>query len=75
MHTPTAWLMLWVIGHDQQWGRRVQEGYDVLGGYMSPVHDSYAKKGLAPAWHRAAMCQLAAETSPIIMVGRMLFRL
>lgn len=47
----------------------MQEGYDVLGGYMSPVHDSYTKKGLAPAQHRTAMCQLAAETSPIIMVG------
>ena len=45
-----------------------QEGYDVLGAYMSPVHDAYAKKGLAPVAHRIAMCQLAAQTSPLIMV-------
>lgn len=46
----------------------MQEGYDVLGGYMSPVHDAYNKKGLAPAHHRVAMCQLAADTSSLIMV-------
>lgn len=40
----------------------------MLGGYMSPVHDAYNKKGLAPAHHRMAMCQLAADTSPLIMV-------
>ncbi|KAK9904145.1 hypothetical protein WJX75_005392 [Coccomyxa subellipsoidea] len=42
--------------------------YDVLGGYMSPVHTAYSKKGLAPAEHRVRMCELAAETSPLIMV-------
>ncbi|BDA45530.1 Nicotinamide/nicotinic acid mononucleotide adenylyltransferase [Coccomyxa sp. Obi] len=46
----------------------IKEGYDVLGGYMSPVHDAYNKKGLASAHHRVAMCQLAADTSPLIMV-------
>lgn len=46
----------------------MQAGYDVLGGYMSPVHDAYSKKDLAKAEHRVAMCQLAAETSPLIMV-------
>lgn len=46
----------------------IKEGYDVLGGYMSPVHDAYNKKGLAPAHHRVAMCQLAVDTSPLIMV-------
>ncbi len=47
----------------------LQAGYDVLGAYMSPVHDAYTKKGLAPVHHRIAMCQLAAQTSPLIMVG------
>lgn len=46
----------------------VQAGYDVLGGYMSPVNDAYHKKGLAPAQHRVEMCRLAAETSDIVMV-------
>lgn len=31
-----------------------QEGYDVLGGYMSPVGDAYSKPELAPARHRCA---------------------
>ncbi|XP_024387343.1 uncharacterized protein [Physcomitrium patens] len=44
------------------------EGYQVLGGYMSPVNDQYHKKGLAPAEHRIRMCQLAVADSPIIMV-------
>ncbi len=35
---------------------------------MSPVHDAYSKKGLAPAEHRVAMCELAADASPLIMV-------
>ena len=46
----------------------LQADYDVLGGYMSPVHTAYSKKGLAPAEHRVRMCELAAETSPLIMV-------
>jgi nicotinamide mononucleotide adenylyltransferase len=43
-------------------------GYEVLGGYISPVHDSYKKKGLAPAEHRVKMCNAAVETSDWIMV-------
>lgn len=46
----------------------LQAGYDVLGGYMSPVNDAYHKPGLLPAQHRVAMCQLAAAESDLIMV-------
>ena len=46
----------------------MQEGYDVLGGYMSPVNDAYAKPGLAPAKHRLRMAELAAASSSLIMV-------
>ncbi|CAL5228862.1 g12073 [Coccomyxa viridis] len=46
----------------------IKGGYDVLGGYMSPVNDAYSKKGLAPAQHRVEMCRLAAQTSDIAMV-------
>jgi nicotinamide mononucleotide adenylyltransferase len=35
---------------------------------MSPVNDAYGKRGLAAAEHRIAMCELAAQTSSIIMV-------
>ncbi|OAA42629.1 putative nicotinate-nucleotide adenylyltransferase [Metarhizium rileyi] len=45
------------------------EGFDVIGGYLSPVSDAYKKKGLAPAHHRIQMCELAAEnTSKWLMV-------
>ncbi|KJZ69344.1 hypothetical protein HIM_11266 [Hirsutella minnesotensis 3608] len=47
------------------------EGFEVIGGYLSPVADAYAakKKGLAPAHHRIRMCELAAEnTSKWLMV-------
>jgi len=42
--------------------------YSVVGGYISPVSDSYNKKGLESAQHRLAMCRLAASTSQWIMV-------
>jgi len=43
-------------------------GYEVIGGYFSPVADSYGKAGLVSAEHRIKMVQLAAETSEWIMV-------
>ena len=46
----------------------MQAGYDMLGGFMSPVNDAYQKKGLAPAQRRVEMCKLAADTSDIVMV-------
>lgn len=44
------------------------KGFHVVGGYMSPVNDAYQKKGLIPAEHRIAMCQLACKSSELIMV-------
>ncbi|KAG8423653.1 Nicotinamide/nicotinic acid mononucleotide adenylyltransferase 1 [Metarhizium acridum] len=45
------------------------EGFEVIGGYLSPVSDAYKKKGLAPAHHRIRMCEIAAEnTSKWLMV-------
>ena len=46
----------------------MQLGYDMLGGYMSPVNDAYQKKDLAPAQQRVEMCKLAAESSDTVMV-------
>lgn len=40
-----------------------QDGYDVLGCYMSPVNDAYWKQMLAPGRHRVRMCQLATADS------------
>ncbi|NWZ94911.1 NMNA3 adenylyltransferase, partial [Nesospiza acunhae] len=42
--------------------------YQVIEGIMSPVSDSYGKKGLVSARHRVAMARLALETSDWIRV-------
>ena len=44
------------------------EGYDVLGGLISPVHDAYGKAGLAPMADRLAMCSLAVASSDWVAV-------
>ncbi|XP_074302591.1 uncharacterized protein LOC141634263 isoform X2 [Silene latifolia] len=44
------------------------KGYHVIGAYMSPVNDAYAKKGLLSAEHRIHMCQLACRSSDFVMV-------
>ena len=43
-------------------------GFEVLGGYFSPVSDAYAKPGLAQWQHRVRMCELATEDSEWLMV-------
>lgn len=45
-----------------------QRGYSVWGSYLSPVHDSYGKPGLAASCHRLAMSEAAAAASPSVMV-------
>ncbi|CCF56094.1 hypothetical protein KAFR_0A06590 [Kazachstania africana CBS 2517] len=46
-----------------------QTRFEVVGGYYSPVNDTYQKHGLAPAHHRVRMCELACErTSSWLMV-------
>ncbi|KAG5461734.1 MAG: hypothetical protein BJ554DRAFT_6023, partial [Olpidium bornovanus] len=47
---------------------RENTGFEVIGGYISPVSDGYKKKGLEAAAHRARMCTLAVESSPWLMV-------
>jgi len=43
-------------------------GYEVVGGYVSPVSDGYGKKGLLPSSHRTEMCKLSVQNSDWIMV-------
>uniref|UniRef100_UPI001CD909B5 nicotinamide/nicotinic acid mononucleotide adenylyltransferase 2-like n=1 Tax=Solea senegalensis TaxID=28829 RepID=UPI001CD909B5 len=40
----------------------------VIGGIISPVHDSYGKPGLVSSRHRLTMCQLAVQASDWIRV-------
>ncbi|XP_077784287.1 nicotinamide/nicotinic acid mononucleotide adenylyltransferase 2 isoform X2 [Podarcis muralis] len=40
----------------------------VIGGIVSPVHDSYGKQGLVSSRHRLTMCQLAVQSSDWIRV-------
>uniref|UniRef100_A0A1B0CMR5 Nicotinamide-nucleotide adenylyltransferase n=1 Tax=Lutzomyia longipalpis TaxID=7200 RepID=A0A1B0CMR5_LUTLO len=50
--------------HFQQMGTA-----DVVAGVVSPVHDSYGKKGLVAAKHRTSMLKLALKTSDWIRVS------
>ncbi len=40
-----------------------QCGYDVKGGFMSPVHDTYPKDSLISIVHRRTMLKLSLESS------------
>lgn len=42
--------------------------FEVVGSYLSPVADAYKKEGLASATHRLQMCEIAVQSSPLIMV-------
>lgn len=44
------------------------KGYDILGGYLSPVSDAYWKQALAPGPDRVAMARAAVEDSDFLMV-------
>ncbi|KAG8381135.1 hypothetical protein BUALT_Bualt06G0090900 [Buddleja alternifolia] len=46
------------------------QGFYVIGGYMSPVNNSYKKKGLIPVEHRIAMCRFACRSSDFIMASQ-----
>uniref|UniRef100_A0A1B0FG72 Nicotinamide-nucleotide adenylyltransferase n=1 Tax=Glossina morsitans morsitans TaxID=37546 RepID=A0A1B0FG72_GLOMM len=43
--------------------------HKVIGGIVSPTHDSYGKKGLAAAKHRCAMIKLALQSSSWIRLS------
>ena len=47
---------------------KLQEEFDVIAGYISPVHDSYGKKGLINSVHRLEMCSRAVESSEWLLV-------
>ncbi|CAG8524331.1 12412_t:CDS:2 [Ambispora gerdemannii] len=43
--------------------------FEIMGGYFSPVSDHYKKEGLAAAYHRVRMCEMAVErTSTWLMI-------
>jgi nicotinamide mononucleotide adenylyltransferase len=42
--------------------------WEVIGGFISPTHDAYGKKSLAPMRHRINMTELALRDSDWINV-------
>lgn len=46
-----------------------ERGIGVVGGIVSPVHDSYGKKGLVSQTHRLTMIKLALQTSSWIRIS------
>lgn len=47
---------------------RDHKTFELIGGYFSPVSDSYGKTGLVNWKHRVKMCELATEDSDWLMV-------
>ena len=47
---------------------RFNTGFEVVGGYLSPVSDAYKKVGLALGHHRVNMCSAAIAQSSWLMV-------
>jgi nicotinamide mononucleotide adenylyltransferase len=47
-----------------------KHNFNVIGGYLSPAHDSYNKFGLLNAFHRVNMCELEIQNSKWIMVDK-----
>lgn len=46
-----------------------REGFEVIGGVMSPVHDMYRKPELAVGKHRCAMVKISLQTSDWIRLS------
>jgi nicotinamide mononucleotide adenylyltransferase len=42
--------------------------YEVIGGFLSPVHDAYGKSSLIPQEHRLSMCEAATNSSKWLSV-------
>lgn len=42
--------------------------FEMVGGYLSPVSDTYQKPSLVPAHHRLEMCALTVECTGNVMV-------
>lgn len=59
-------LRMFVLSRDYA---HFNTNFEVMGGYISPVSDSYKKAGLVDAVHRLKMCELAVnETQDWLMV-------
>lgn len=48
---------------------RERDEYEVIGGIISPVHDSYRKPELALGQHRCAMVKISLQTSDWIRLS------
>eukprot|EP01120_Amphizonella_sp_Union-15-10_P007867 TRINITY_DN2714_c0_g1_i1.p1 TRINITY_DN2714_c0_g1~~TRINITY_DN2714_c0_g1_i1.p1 ORF type:complete len:233 (-),score=21.73 TRINITY_DN2714_c0_g1_i1:115-813(-) len=67
-YSPITYLHLRVFELARDYFKVHKPDYQVIGGYMSPVGDSYVKKGLVSSNHRIAMCELGVESSDWLMV-------
>lgn len=46
------------------------QGYNIVGGYLSPAHDAYNKFGLIQAYDRVELCEIAIKDSDWIMCDK-----
>jgi nicotinamide mononucleotide adenylyltransferase len=67
-YSPITYLHLRMFEIALDYINEYTTGWEVVGGYFSPVSDAYAKPGLASWGHRCEMVQLATSKSDWLMV-------
>jgi nicotinamide mononucleotide adenylyltransferase len=67
-YSPITNMHLRIFEQARNWLTYEKKTWDVVGGFLSPVHDAYGKAGLVPARHRIRMCELGSESSDWIAV-------
>jgi len=68
-YSPITNMHLRIFEQARNWLMYEKKKFDIVGGFLSPVHNAYGKAGLVPDFHRIRMCQLGAESSDWISVA------
>jgi nicotinamide mononucleotide adenylyltransferase len=62
-YSPVTFLHLAVLETARNYLQYQTNQFEIVGGYMSPVHDLYGKASLIPAHHRLAMVERCTQSS------------
>lgn len=62
-YSPVTFLHLAVLETARNYLQYQTNQYEIVGGYMSPVHDLYGKASLIPGHHRLAMVERCTQSS------------
>lgn len=62
-YSPITHMHLWLFEMAKNYLMHECQTFDIIGGFISPVHDLYGKPSLVEAKHRVSMIDLAVEDS------------